>query len=269
MVTPEFFDLANARAVTGRLFTWQDDERAPLVTVVNQSFARRFLAGVAPLGRRVRLGTRELTIVGVVRDLLIQDVEDSDGSGFYLPLLQARPYTVRVMSRTVGAPMDTVDALHRTVADADPDLPLLEIATLYDAIYTDKSVLDALAILFMCFGLGAVFLALIGLYAVLSFVVTQQTREFGVRMALGASAGDIVRLVLKRGGMELAWGLSLGLVLAFVLSRVLAAAIERIPPAGPMVFAAIGTVVTGGLLALWRPLRQAVRLEPAQALRAE
>jgi ABC-type antimicrobial peptide transport system permease subunit len=122
----------------------------------------------------------------------------------------------------------------------------------------------------MCFGLGAVFLALIGLYAVLSFVVTQQTREFGVRMALGASAGDIVRLVLKRGGMELAWGLSLGLVLAFVLSRVLAAAIERIPPAGPMVFAAIiGTVVTGGLLALWRPLRQAVRLEPAQALRAE
>ncbi len=270
MVTPEFFDLAEAGAVRGRLFTWQDDDRAAPVTVVNQSFARRFFADGDPLGRRVRLGTRDLTIVGVVRDLLMQDVEDLDGTGLYVPLLQARPYAVRVMARTVGAPRDSVGALRRAVAEVDPDLPILEAATLYDAIYADKGVLDAVAVLFLCFGLGAVFLALIGLYAVLSFVVTQRTREFGVRMALGATRGDIVRLVLRRGSVELAWGLTIGMLIAFGLSKVLAASMERLPPGGPSVFVAILlTVSIGASLAMWWPMRRAAGLAPADALRVD
>ena len=269
IVTPEFFDLAEARAVSGRLFSWQDDERALLVAVVNQSFARRFLGNTDPLGQRVALGPRELTIVGVVRDLLIQDIEDLDGSGLYVPMLQARPFAVRVMARTAGSPLSSVPVLRRAVEGVDPDLPILEPASLYEAIYADKRILDALAILFMCFGLGAVFLALIGMYAVLSFVVTQQRREFGVRMALGATRRDIVTMVVKRGSRELAWGLGIGLVIAFVLSRVLASSLDRIPPADPLTFVAISaTVLVGAALSLWRPVRQAVRLDPARALRS-
>ncbi len=149
-------------------------------------------------------------------------------------------------------------------------MPILEAATLDDAIYADKGVLDAVAVLFLCFGLGAVFLALIGLYAVLSFVVTQRTREFGVRMALGATRGDIVRLVLRRGGVELAWGLTIGMLLAFGLSKVLAASMERLPPGGPSVFVAILlTVSIGASLAIWWPMRRAAGLAPADALRVD
>jgi predicted permease len=269
MVTPPFFDLASARAVRGRLLTWQDDERAPRTAVVNESFARRFLADREdPLGRRLQLGQSEFTVVGVVPDLLMQDVEDADGAGVYVSMLQQRPYTVRVMARTTGPAMSAAGALRRAVAEVDPDLPVLEIASLHDAIYADKRVLDAIAALFLCFGLGAVFMAVIGLHAVLSFAVTQRTPEFGVRLALGATSRDIVRLVLRRGALELAWGLGLGLTIALVLSRLLAAALEQVQPAGPGTFVIILVAVTAGALAaLWRPLRRAVRLDPLAALR--
>jgi predicted permease len=268
MVTPEFFALADASARRGRLFTWQDDERALPVAVVNESFVSRFSTDRDVLDRRIRIGDRDFAVVGVVPDLLMQDPEDADGAGLYLPMLQARPYAIRTMTPAGAAPLDALPGLRAAVAAVDPDLPVIEAASLYDAIYADKQVLDAVATLFLGFGLGTIFLALIGLFAILSFTVTARTREFGVRRALGASAGDIVRLVLRRGAIELAWGLGIGLVIAVVLSRALAAALENVPPAGPDVFAAIvAVVVIGACAALWSPVRRAARASIAGALR--
>ena len=271
MVTPELFDLAGTGPLRGRLLSWQDDAQAPRVAVVNESFVRRHLADREdPIGRRLRLGTLDLTVVGVVPDLLMQDIEDVDGAGLYVSMLQARPYAVRVMTQPPSSPLAAVPALRRAIAAADPDLPVLGTATLRDAIFEDKRVLDALALLFLSFGAGAIFMAALGLHAVLSFVVTQRTREFGVRMALGASAADIVRLVLRRGGLELAWGLALGLGLAAALSRLLAATLERVPPAGLEALGAIAAaVLLASVVALYRPVRRAVRLDPLEALRHE
>jgi predicted permease len=270
MVMPAFFDMVDAPLLRGRLLSMQDDTRTPAAVVINESFARRHFPDEDPLGARILLGERELTVVGVVRDLLIQDVDDLDGSGIYTSLLQLRPFAVRVMAQGLTEPSEAAGPLRRLVASIDPDLPVLEVASLHDAIYEDKRILDALATLFFGFGLGTVFLALLGLHAVLSFVVTQRVREFGVRRALGASGRDIMHLVLRHGMRELAWGLALGLGLAFALSRILASAIERLTPAGIEVFAAIAlTLLAGAALALWRPVRRAIRLEPVQALRMD
>ncbi|MEZ5319691.1 MAG: ADOP family duplicated permease [Vicinamibacterales bacterium] len=268
MVTPEFFDLAGASPTRGRLLTWRDDGRAALVAVVNESFVRRFSSDREVLGRQVVIGERPFTIAGVVRDLRMQDPEDQDGSGIYLSMLQARPFAVRTMTLAGGAPLDAVPALRAAVARVDPDLPVVQPASLYDAIYADKQVLDAVAALFLAFGCGTVFLALVGLFALLSFTVTSRTREFGVRLALGATGRDLVAIVIRRGAGELAWGLGIGLVLAFAISRMLGAVLENVPPAGPSVFLAIvATVGAGAALALWRPLRRATALSATTALR--
>jgi hypothetical protein len=268
IVTPEFFGLAGASATRGRLLTWQDDWRAEPVAVVNDSFVRKLGPDADPLGRRLRLGDREFAIAGVVRDLLVQDVQDRDGAGVYLSMLQTRPYVVRTMTATRSAPVEAFPALRAAVHEIDADLPVLEPASLHDAIYADKRVLDAMSALFLAFGAGTVFLAVIGLFAVLSFAVTARTREFGVRMALGAAPRDLVRLVVARGARELALGLGIGLALAVVVSRALAANLDNVPPAGASAFLAIvGVIVAGAAIAMWKPVRRVLRLSPLDALR--
>jgi hypothetical protein len=270
VVTPEFFDLAGARAATGRLLTWQDVDASVPVAVVNHSFARKFPQESEIVGRRLRTGDREYTVVGIVEDLLIQDVEDRDGAGVYLSMLQERPHVIRTMTGPRAEPHDAFHVFRTAVQDVDPDLPVLEPASLYDAIFADKRVLDAMSALFLAFGVGTVFLAVIGLFAVLSFTVTARTREFGVRMALGATPGSLVALVLSRAAREILLGLGIGLPVAFAISRVLAATLERVPVAGAGVYAAIVmTIVTGALLAIWSPVRRVLRLSPLEALREE
>ena len=267
-VTPEFFAIANARAVRGRLLTWQDDHRASPAAVVNESFVARHAGGREVLGRRLRVGQHAFEIVGVVPDLLMQDVEDADGSGFYLSMLQSRPFAVRVMAETDGRAVGAADAIRSSVAAVDADIPVLEVAPLADAIFSDKKILDAMAALFLVFGLGAVFLATVSLHAVLSFAVTRRSREFGIRSALGATARDLAALLMRRGGLEVAWGLVIGLLLAFALSRAISATLERAPAAGPAAFLAIGLIVgAGALLAMWRPFRRIARLNSATLLR--
>ncbi len=270
MVTPEFFDLAGARASRGRLLIWQDDRRAEQVAVVNESLVRKLSPGRDVVGRRIRVEDHEFAVVGVVGDLLMQDVQDRDGSGVYLSMLQVRPFVIRTMTAAAAPPLDAFPAFRAAVHAVDPELPVLEPASLYDAIYADKQVLDAMATLFLAFGLGTVFLAVIGLFALLSFAVTARTREFGVRMALGAAPRDLVSLVFSRGARELAWGLGLGLPIAIVISRALAATLENVPAAGVGVFAAIvATVSAGAAVAMWRPLRRVARLAPVEAIREQ
>ena len=267
-VTPEFFAIAGAPAVRGRQLTWEDDHRAPLVAVVNESFAARHSVGRDPIGRGLRAGTRVFEIVGVVPDLLMQDVEDADGAGFYLSMLQTRPFAVRVMAETDGPALVAAGALRRGVEEVDRDVPVLEVAPLRDAIFSDKKILDALATLFLVFGLGAVFLAALSLHAVLSFVVTRRHREFGIRLALGATARDLAVLLLRRGGLEVVWGLTIGLALAFGLSRILSATLERAPAAGAGTFATIAILVgAGATLAMWRPIRRIAKMNSAALLR--
>jgi predicted permease len=268
MVTPGFFALADAGPLQGRLFTNADGEGAAPVALINASFAARHFAGGDALGRSLRIGDREFSVVGVVPDLLVQDIEDRDGAGVYLPMLQTRPFAVRVMALGRGPALSSAAALDRVVAGVDRDLPITEVASLREAIFADKRILDAIATLFFAFGAGALFLSALGLHALLSFLVTQRTHEFGVRMALGASHRDIAHLVARRGLKEVGWGLALGLTLSFAVTRLLSTLLDTTEPAGPGVFALLALAVTGGAaLAAWWPLRRAMRMQPVHALR--
>jgi ABC-type antimicrobial peptide transport system permease subunit len=200
----------------------------------------------------------------------MQDPEDRIGDGVYASLLQLRPYAVRLMARTGTDPLAITPLVRDAVEGWDPDVPLFEVASLYDAIYSDKKVLDAFGTLFFLFGMGALFLTMVGVYGVVSFAVTQRVREIGVRVALGARPREIARLVLGQGMGLVGVGTAVGLVIAFALSHVLAAVTEFFQPAGPITYVAIALALmaTAGA-GLLRPVRRSLALTPMDALRRE
>jgi predicted permease len=270
VVTPEYFDVLDARVLRGRGLTWRDDDTAPPVVVVNETFVRKYSPDREPLGRRVFVGARGMEIVGVVPDLQIQDVDDPAAEGVYAPMLQMRPYGVRIMARAAGDPLAITPAVWSAMAAVDPDLPIFDIMTLRDAIYSEKRVLEVFSVLFLIFGLGALFLAVLGLYGVVSFAVSRRTREIGVRVALGATPRQVAGLVLRQGATLVGMGTAVGLFIAFGLSQALAAGIEDLEPAGvPTYLAIVGTLSATALVGLLWPARRALRLEPATALRAD
>jgi predicted permease len=271
LVTPGFLDVLGARILRGRGLEWRDGPDAPAVAVVNESWVARHSADRDPLGRRLWFGSRVLEIVGVVPDLQMQDPEDRAGDGVYASMLQLRPYVLRMVLRTAAAdPLALTPVVWDAVETVDPDVPLFEVATLYQAIYADKKVLDAFGILFFLFGVGALFLTIVGLYGVVSFAVTRRAREVGIRVALGATPRDVVGLVLRQGLTLIGSGAAVGLVVAFALSRVLAANLEPIEAAGPLTYVGIvGVLVLTALVGLLRPVRRALALAPVTALRLE
>jgi predicted permease len=270
LVTPGFLDVLGAQVLRGRNLEWRDGPDAPPVALVNQSWVRQYSEDRDPLGRRIWFGEQMLEIVGVVPDLQMQDPEDRATHGVYASLLQVRPYVVRLMIRTAGDPLRLAASIRSAVEAEDPDLPLFEVATLHDAIYADKKVLEAFGTLFLVFGAGALFLTMVGLYGVVSFAVRQRSREIGVRVALGATSRDVVRLVLGQGANLVLIGTAFGLLIAFALSHALASAIEFVEPAGLLTYLMIaGALSATALAGLLSPVRRALALQPLSALRLD
>jgi predicted permease len=267
-VSPAFFAVTNAQALAGRLITAQDHAGAQRVVVVNESFVRTFSPDAEPIGRRVFLGSRDFTIVGVVPDLMARDVQDRRRDGVYASILQSGTTRVRVMATAAqpGAPI--LPALRTSLRLVEPDAPITEVFSLHEAVYRDKKVLDILSTLFSVFGAGALALTAIGLYGVVSFGVTQRRRELGIRMALGATRGQVLALVLRQGSRQIAIGLVAGSALAVGVSRAFAAAVEQLPgPDGPLLLLIASALAITALAALALPARRAVRLQIVSAIR--
>jgi predicted permease len=267
-VSPEFFTVAQAPARVGRLLTWDDDTGAPRVAVVNESFVRRFSSDLSPIGRRLFVGARDFTIVGVVPDLMARDVQERRTDGVYASILQSRPYGIRVMAKGAADFRSMLTAIRATLGRIDPDMPVTEVFTLHEAVYRDKRVLDVLSTLFLVFGIGALTLTAIGLYGVVSFAVTQRTRELGIRLALGATPWRVLTLVMGQGTRQLVVGLVAGTLLAMALARALAAAVDQLPGAdAPLLLAIAAALSVTAFVALIVPAVRAARLEIVQALR--
>ncbi len=268
IVTPGFFDALGATPRAGRLLVEGDRAGAPEVAVVNETWVRRYSADRDPLGRRLFIGGRTLEVVGVVSDLHLQDPGEPEAAGIFASMSQLRPFAVRLLARTSGDPMAITESVRDAVEAVDPDLPVFESATLQDAIFADKRVLDAFATIFFVAGLGALFLTMLGVYGIVAFAVASRTREIGVRVALGATRGAVVRLVARQAGRVIAIGIAIGLLLAFGISQALSAATDFIQPAAPGTYALIAAALLAtAAVALVRPVWRALSLDPVTALR--
>jgi putative ABC transport system permease protein len=278
-ITPGFFSTFGVRLLRGRDFTPADVAGSLRVAIVNQSFADRFFKGREVLGQRFAERERRdslgawLTIVGVVPDQRMEGfgAERRDPWGYYVPLAQWDPRFVSIAIHTVGT--DPL-ALTRTVREAlrgiNPNQPIYNVDTMRGVIHQEGWFYFVFGTLFIVFGGAAFFMATVGLYGVLSFSVSRRMKEMGIRMALGASARDVIRLVLRQGGIQLAFGLGIGLLLALGLTRVIGILMFEVNPQDPPVFALVLlTIAAVGLLASLVPARRATRTHPTVALRAE
>jgi putative ABC transport system permease protein len=276
-VTPRFFETFEVPVDRGRMFTEQDAWEGEPVAMVNQPFADRFFPGTDPIGRRFKEGTSDsnvtwITIVGIVPDMRLDNFEpETHPAGFFRPLAQRDARFVNVAVNTSRAdPLGMTREVRDAVRSLDPNLPIYDVATEQGFIDQRMWFYRVFGTVFITVGAVALFMATVGLYGVLSFSVSRRVKEMGIRMALGATGRDVVRLVLRQGGMQILVGLSIGLVLAYGLTRVIGILMFETTPQDPPVFTIVVAVITVvGLLASVIPARRATQVDPGVALRYE
>jgi ABC-type antimicrobial peptide transport system permease subunit len=202
--------------------------------------------------------------------MYIGDLENREPEGYYIPLAQNPLPFASIAVRAAGAPMSLTAAVRDEVSALDADLPLYWVRTMRQTIDENNWHYQVFGSLFMAFGFAALFLATVGLYGVMAFAVSRRTQEIGVRMALGASSRNVLRLVLRQGLWQIGLGLAIGLVLAAGLSRLLTILLFGVQPWDPGVFATVlATLAAAALLACVVPARRAMRVDPMVALRYE
>jgi predicted permease len=274
--TPGYLSAIGARTIEGRLIDDRDVAGAPPAVVINETMKRRYWPDASPLGHQMRFGSRSaplFTIVGVVKDIRERGYELAMKPAIYLSFAQtpttwALPEFLAV--RVKGNPLDAADALRRIVAAADPDQPVAAVRTMDEILDLDVADRHQQMVLLGSFAALALLLASIGLYGVLSYVVLQRSRELGLRMALGATSGSVMRIVVARGLSLTAAGLTLGLGLAWALTRTLQNLLFGVAAGDPATFGAVVSLL--GLIALaacYIPARRASRLDPIAVLRAD
>jgi len=274
VISPGYFEASGARVLRGRGFTDADDERAPRVCMVNESLARRHFPRGDAVGRRIVISDEEgpWEVVGVTADVKNEDLDEQAELEFYRPLRQDPWYTMALVVRAgQGAtPTGLAPAVRGEVRALDSGLPVYNVRTLQDVVDEAVSPKRLAMSLMAFFALGALLLAAVGLYSVMSYTVAQRRHEIGIRMAVGAQGSDILRLVLWQGLVLTFVGLALGLVGALMLTRVMASILYGVSATDPLVFAGVATALgAAALLACYLPARRATKVDPMVALRYE
>jgi predicted permease len=260
------------RLLEGRGFSEQDRENAPFVVVVTRAFARRHWPDGQAIGRQVSQGGDApwRTVVGVVQDLKQSGLDKDCGAEVFLPLEQSPPLKAGIVVRADGRSLDLAAAIRRELREADPALPVGRVASMDDLVGETLVSRRATMAVLSLFAALALVLAGAGIYGVLSYSVAQRTREFGIRMALGASGSALIREVLWRGARLALSGVGVGLLLAPVLAAFISAQLFGVGSLDPITFVASGATVVGlSLLACWIPARRASAVDPIQAIRAD
>jgi predicted permease len=278
IVTPGYFETFETPVLNGREFTEGDVAGAQPVAIINESFARTHYPGTNPIGRqfkRIRPGSQEpwLTVVGLVPDLLMQGIGNNTSSpiGYYIPISQSDVANgVRIAVRTRGEPTAITPLIRSAVASLDNDLPLFDINSMQRVIEQQTWFYTVFGTFFTTFGICALLLAVAGLYGVMSFAVTQRTREMGVRSALGAQGGQLISLVMRRSVAQLAAGLVIGVLLAFAASGALAPVLYHVNPRDGIVFGGVVLVLAAAsIIASFLPARRVTKIDPVTALVVE
>ena len=267
-VGPDYFATMGIPLMSGREFTRADDEKAALVAVVNETMASRYWRGGNPIGERVQVKGRWMQVVGIAKDSKYESVRETPKPFFYVPLRQNFSRGVGLYIRTPLSSQTMAAALAREVHALDPNLALYEVITLQEQLDRSTSAQLVALTLVSVLGVLALLLAAIGLYGVMSYAVSQNTRELGLRMALGAGASHLWRLVLSRGLALTAGGVLLGAAVALGLTRLMQNLLYNVSPRDPLAFgAALAVMTIGSLAACFLPAWRATRTDPARALR--
>jgi predicted permease len=273
-VGPEYFAAAGIRLLRGRVFTPNDKTGSPLVGIINDSAARRFWNGRDPLGGRLTNGTDTLAVVGVVEDTKIRSLDEKPEPFLYMPFAQPTgPFAMdhgTLLVRTSGDVRALVPAVRDQLRATDAAAPLSPVTTFEWQVRKLVMPQRMGASFFGAFALLALTLASIGIYGVASYVAALRTREIGIRIALGADAGQIRWLVLRQGSMPIAAGIASGVAIAALASRSAAAFLRGVTPRDPLTYAAVAALLgSTALVATWIPARRAARLNPVAALRRD
>jgi predicted permease len=269
-VGPAYFATMGIPLISGREFFRTDDERVAPVAIVNETMAAQYWRGRNPLGERVQVKGRWMQVIGVAKDSKYESVREPAKPFFYVPLRQNFSRSVGLYIRTRLGPKSMSAELLREVHAIDPALALYEVITLQEQVDRSTSAQLAAVTLVSVLGGLALLLAAIGLYGVMSYAVSQSTRELGMRMALGASVSNLLRLVVSRGLALTAGGVALGAVVALSLTRLLGNLLYQVSPRDPLAFtSAVVVMILTALAASFLPAWRATRTDPACALRAE
>jgi predicted permease len=273
VVGPNYFATMETPLIRGRDFAETDRQGAPGVVVLNETLAARLWPGEDALGKRVSVSGPAgpfLQVVGIVRDGKYRSLAEPPHSYIYQPLLQSYDPSMTLVVRTKGEPQSVAAAVREQIRALEPNLPIAEMKTLRDQLDLSLFPSRLAAWTLGGFGVLALLLAAIGIYGVVNYSVTQRTREIGVRMALGATATDVLRLVLGEGFFVIGGGLVLGLLLAAVATRVIASFLYEVGTTDPLTFAGVPLLLA--LIALGAaaiPTVRATKVDPLVALRDE
>jgi len=275
-VTLDYFDAMGIPLRSGRTFTSQDSRPLGVSVVVNESFEKQYFPGESAIGKRIRLGAgpgktaRWQTVVGVVSDVRQSGLAGDVMPEVYSPDLEDSGEALSFVIRAAGEPAALISAVRGAVAEVAPDQPLYNVMTMEQRMADTTTSRRLNTTLLGGFAAVALLLAVVGIYGVMSYAVTQRRREIGVRMALGARKSDVLGLILH-GGLRLTLlGVVIGLVGAFALTRYLSSQLYAVKATDPLTFLGIALALTGvALFACWLPARRAARVDPMEALRNE
>jgi putative ABC transport system permease protein len=272
VVSSEYFRTLSVPLLRGRAFTEADREGALPVVVINESLAHHYWPDQDPIGKRIQQpgDTTWATIVGIVADVKHEKLSEGTKGAIFWPLLQHHVDHPSIVVRTDASPDAVAASLRGAVADVDADTPVSDIRTMDQLISSSLSQPRTAMTLLAAFGMLALVLGAVGIYGVIAYAVSQRTHEIGVRIALGARPGDMIRMVIEQGGILAFIGIVVGLVGAFALTRLLAALLYGVSPLDPATFITAPIVLMCvALLATSLPARRAARVDPVVALREE
>ena len=288
VISPEYFRTLHIPLLEGRQFTEQDADESRGVVIISKAMATRFWPDGNPLGKQIRVQFPEpraywipeskhlsMTIVGVVGDVKRDGImgvprEEQNLPQLYLPYRQNPSEIMHLIVRTASTPMLFAPAVRREVYAVDHDQPVFDVKTLEEVAAESFARPLILTLLLGAFAVMALVLAAAGIYSVMSYSITQRTREIGIRMALGARRRDVLNLVVRQGMILTLTGVGVGLIAAFALTGVMSSLLYGVGPSDPITFVGVAVLLTGvALVACYMPARKATKVDPIIALRYE
>lgn len=275
-VTPDYFRTVGISLERGRFFTLADGSKTTPVIIINHTLEQQYFAGEDPIGKRLKFSKPQVadndwfTIAGVVGDEKQDGLATAARPEIYQPIAQNPVSEIAMVVRTLGDPRTTLSGIRERIRSMDPELPPFNIQTMDDVLYRSLARDRFTTVLLLIFGGVALVLAAIGVYGIISYGVTQRVQEVGVRMALGAQTGDVLRLIVGQGLKLVLVGIALGAVAAFATTRLISDLLYQVSATDPLTFGATSLLIMGiALLACYVPARRASSTDPIEAIRIE